>query len=62
MRTPLRTERLVALELRGGKGSLRPMRLRSGKRAASRLDMSREGLGELLDELAEALTHPEDAA
>ena len=55
MRTPLRKGRFVELELRGGKGTLRPMHLSSGKRAPGSLDMSRQGLGELLEELAQGL-------
>jgi len=55
MRTPLRKERFVELELRGGKGTLRPMHLSAGKRSPASLDTSRQGLGELLEELAQGL-------
>ncbi|MFT5584768.1 MAG: hypothetical protein ACI9VR_002354 [Cognaticolwellia sp.] len=60
MRTPLRKDRFVELELRGGKGTLRPMHLNAGRRAPASLDMSRQGLGELLEELAQALSNAGD--
>lgn len=59
MRTPLRKGRFVELKLRGGKTTLHPMHVAAGKRAPTSLDMSRQGLGELLDELAQALAQPE---
>lgn len=55
LRGPLRKGRFVELELRGGRATLRPIALRERERKPSHLDMSREGLGELLDELAQAM-------
>ncbi len=55
LRSPLRRGRFIELELRGGRASLRPIALRERERSATHLDMSREGLGELLDELAQAM-------
>lgn len=55
LRSPLRRGRFVELELRGGRATLRPIGLTQSERSPTHLNMSREGLGELLDELAQAM-------
>lgn len=60
LRSPLRKGRFVELELRGGRAELTPTRLRARSRSPGTLDMSREGLGELLEELAQAMAVDDD--
>lgn len=55
LRSPVKKDRYLELELRGGRGTLRPYTLQDRRRAPGKVSMSRESLGELLEELSEAL-------
>lgn len=55
LRGPLKRGRYTELELRGGRAKLQPFELEARARKPGQLSMTRESLGELLQEISEGL-------